>query len=127
MALAQGENLHTVEEFVHAISAGVDFPQPDASNIGGISGWLKVAALAEAHELPVSSHGMHELHVSLVSAVPNGGWLEIHSFPIDAFTTRGALRVVDGYCEPPDVPGVGVEFDWAKLAPHRVPTAAARL
>lgn len=68
LALAQGENLHTLEEFQHALSAGgVDFPQPDASNCGGISGWLKVAALAEAAGLEVSSHGMQELHISMVA------------------------------------------------------------
>ena len=113
--LAQGENLHTLEEFHHALaSGGVDYPQPDASNCGGISGWLKVATLAEAHGLEVNSHGMQELHVSLVAGVRNGGWVEIHSFPIDKYTKKEVV-VSDGMCQAPDVPGIGVEFDWRTL------------
>lgn len=117
--LAQGENLHTLEEFRHAIGGGcVDFPEPDASNIGGITGFLKVASLAEAFGLPTCSHGMQELHVSLVCGIPNGGWVEIHSFPIDRYTLQGQVKVVDGWAEAPDTVGTGVEFDWAKLKPH---------
>ena len=84
LAVAQGENLHTLHEFKHVLeTGGVDFPQPDASNIGGITGWIKVAHLAQAHNLPICSHGMQELHVSLLAAVINQGWMECHSFPID--------------------------------------------
>ena len=84
---------------------------------------MKVANLAQALNLPVCSHGMQELHVSLVSAVPNGGWLELHAFPIEDYTVGGRVRVraADGRALPPsDAAGTGVEFDWAQLAPHRV-------
>ena len=97
----------------------MDFPPPDASNCGGISGWLKVAALAEAAGLEVSSHGMQELHISLVAGVRNGGWVEIHSFPIDNYTKR-KVKVSDGRCKAPDVPGIGVEFDLTKLKQYLV-------
>ena len=60
---------------------------------------------------------MQELHVSLVSGVSNGGWLEIHSFPIDQYTKRRVV-VADGLATPPDEPGIGVEFDWDKLEPY---------
>lgn len=41
---------------------------------------MKVATLAQAFNLPVCSHGMQELHVSLLAAVPNQGWLEVSLF-----------------------------------------------
>jgi hypothetical protein len=57
---------------------------------------------------------MQELHVSLLSGQPGGGWLEVHSFPIDRYTTR-PLRLHGHRARAPDVAGTGVEFDWARL------------
>jgi L-alanine-DL-glutamate epimerase-like enolase superfamily enzyme len=62
---------------------------------------------------------MQELHVSLLSGLGSEGWLEVHSFPIDRYTTR-PLVVEQARAIAPDTPGTGVVFDWAKLAPHEV-------
>jgi L-alanine-DL-glutamate epimerase-like enolase superfamily enzyme len=120
LPIAAGENLHTIYEFQRLITGGgVSFPEPDVSNIGGITAWMKVARLAEAHNLPVTSHGVHDIHVSLLAAVPNASYLELHGFGLERFL-KHPLKLVDGEAAAPQWPGHGVEFDWEKLAQYRV-------
>lgn len=120
LPVATGENLHTLYEFQAMIAAGgVDFPEPDLVTCGGVSVWMKVARLAEAANLPVTSHGVHDLHVHLLAAVPNNSYLEVHAFGLERFITE-PLRLVDGKAVAPDRPGHGVDFDWGALEQLRV-------
>lgn len=119
LPIATGENFRTLHEFRQMIAAGgVAFPEPDVSNCGGITPWMKVAHLAEAHNLPVTSHGVHDLHVHLLAAVPNASFLEVHGFGLERFIAE-PLEIVDGYATASDRPGHGVAFDWDGLAALR--------
>ena len=119
LPIAAGENLRTLREFCNMINRGaVSFPEPDVSNIGGVTVWMKVAHLAEAHHLPVTSHGVQDLHVHLLAAVPNASYLEVHGFGLDPYMVHG-LQLDDGEAIAPDRPGHGVELDWEALDPFR--------
>ena len=118
--IATGENLRTLHQFQTLISAhGVDFPEPDVSNCGGITPWLKIAHLAEAHNLPLTTHGLHDVQVHLLAAIPNASYLEAHGFGLDRFIAE-PLKIEEGLATAPESPGHGIEFDWNGLEPLRV-------
>jgi L-alanine-DL-glutamate epimerase-like enolase superfamily enzyme len=115
LPIAAGENLHTLYEFRQLIAAGgVTFPEPDVTNCGGVTVFMKVCHLAEAFNLPVTSHGAHDLTVHLLAAVPNRSYLEAHGFGLDRFIAE-PLGIEEGLAIAPERPGHGIEFDWKAL------------
>jgi L-alanine-DL-glutamate epimerase-like enolase superfamily enzyme len=118
--IATGENMHTLHEFTQMICAGgVTFPEPDVTNCGGITVFMKIAHLAEAFNLPLTSHGAHDLTVHLLAAVPNRSYLEVHGFGPDRFIEQ-PITIIEGNAQAPDDrPGHGVAFDWAALEKTR--------
>jgi L-alanine-DL-glutamate epimerase-like enolase superfamily enzyme len=117
--IATGENFRTIQEFERMIRAGgVMFPEPDVSNCGGITCWMKVAHLAECNNLKVTSHGVHDLHVHLLAAVPNKSYLEVHGFGLERYIEK-PLVIENGLATAPNRPGHGVVFDWQALEPMR--------
>jgi len=80
---------------------------------------MKIARLAEANNLPVISHGVHDVHIHLLAACPNAAYLEMHAFGLEKYMAE-PLRVVDGYATAPDRPGHGIDFDIAGLAVYEL-------
>jgi L-alanine-DL-glutamate epimerase-like enolase superfamily enzyme len=120
LPIATGENFHTLYEFQNFITAGaISFPEPDLATCGGITVWMKVARLAEAHNLPITSHGVHDLHVHTLAAVDNASYLEAHGFGLEKFTAQ-PLRIENGEAVAPERPGHGVELDWDKMAACKI-------
>jgi L-talarate/galactarate dehydratase len=85
--------------------------------LGGITPWLKMAGMAEAFNVPVVSHGVPEIHVHLVGAVPNGLTVEYmpRLFPL----WKAVPQPKDGMLDMPAAPGLGLEFDEAAIAKYR--------
>jgi L-alanine-DL-glutamate epimerase-like enolase superfamily enzyme len=120
LPIATGENFHTIYEFQHFVERGaISYLEPDLATLGGITPWMKVARLAEAANLPVTSHGVHDLHVHLLAAVPNSSVLEVHGFGLDRFIEQ-PLVLENGYALAPERAGHGVQFDWKGLEPLKI-------
>ena len=115
LPIAGGENLRTLWEFKQFIAAGaVTYPEPDVTNCGGITPFMKIAHLAEAFNMPVTTHGAHDVTVHLLAACPNRSYLEAHGFGLEHYIAE-PLRIEEGFAVAPDRPGHGIEFDWSGL------------
>jgi mandelate racemase len=98
-----------------SLAAGAsDLAMIDAMKIGGVTGWMRGAALAEAHGVPVSSHIFPEVSAHLLPVTPTAHWLEFLDFA--GSVLQEPLRIRDGHVIANAAPGVGVEWDEAKLA-----------
>lgn len=82
------------------------------ARVDGVTPWLKVAHLAEAHSLAMCPHFLMELHVSLCTAVPNARGVEYVPQLGDLTTSR--LATVDGHAVAPEALGIGIEWDPAQ-------------
>src|ERR1700724_3699006 len=116
--VAGGEYLYGIVPFRHMLEArSVDIVMIDQVRSGGIPPGVKIAGMAEAFNLPVVSHGVPEIHVHLVGAVPNGLTVEYtpRLFPL----CRAVPEAVEGMLEMPSAPGLGLEFDQAAIEKYR--------
>ena len=105
-----GENLVDTFEMARAIAAqSLDYVMPDVQRIGGVTGWLRAAALAHAHGIEMSSHLFPEFSVHLLGATPTCHWLEFMDWAEPVL--REPLRVKDGLAQIPDRPGAGIVWN----------------
>jgi L-alanine-DL-glutamate epimerase-like enolase superfamily enzyme len=114
MAIAAGEYGYDLFYFRRMLDAeAVDVLQADGSRCGGITGFLRAAALAESHSLPLSAHTAPTLHVPACCAIPNLWPIEyFHDHVrIEHMLFEGTLTPVDGALHPDrSRPGLGIEF-----------------
>jgi L-alanine-DL-glutamate epimerase-like enolase superfamily enzyme len=109
-----GELVYGIVPFRHMIEArSVDYVMIDLIRVGGITQWMKVAAMAEAFNLPVVSHVIPEIHTHLVAAVPNGLTVEYMGWMLSLFEGTAALD--KGELVLSDRPGLGLTFDAAAV------------
>jgi len=110
-----GENLVDTHEMARAIALrSLDFVMPDVQRIGGVTGWLRAAALAHAHGIEMSSHLFPEFSVHLLGVTPTCHWLEYMDWANPVL--RQPLTVKDGLARIPDRPGAGIEWDEEAVA-----------
>lgn len=109
-----GENWWFASDMGKAIAAGAsDFCMPDVMKIGGITGWLRAAALAQAAALPMSSHIFVEASAHALAVTPTAHWLEHLDFAGPLLLDP--CEVVDGTVMAKG-PGLGLAWDEAAVA-----------
>ncbi|MDH5351893.1 MAG: mandelate racemase, partial [Betaproteobacteria bacterium] len=105
-----GENFMGPEQMAQALAAGAcDYVMPDAQRIGGVTGWMRAAALAQAAGMEMSSHLFPEVSCQLLAVTPTCHWLEYVDWA-DAILEEPA-RLKDGQVLIPDRPGIGMRWD----------------
>jgi mandelate racemase len=105
-----GENFMGPEQMAQAIAAqACDFVMPDAERIGGVTGWMRAAALAQGAGLEMSSHLFPEVSCHLLAATPTCHWLEYVDWA-DAILEE-PVRLKDGHVLIPEVPGIGMKWN----------------
>jgi L-alanine-DL-glutamate epimerase-like enolase superfamily enzyme len=109
--IATGENLATKYAFADLISRkGVDVVQPDNRRAGGVTEWMEIAALADAHNLELASHGGSATNLNMLLAMPNAIYME----------TSGARKLVNGEMLAPEEPGMSSEVSESEIKRYRV-------
>ena len=113
-----GENWWFPRGFAEAIAAGAsDFIMPDLMKVGGVTGWLRVAAQAEAASIPMSSHLFAEASAHMLAVTPTAHWLEVLDFAGSILASP--IRIVDGMLTARG-PGLGLEWNETAVSKYLV-------
>jgi mandelate racemase len=105
-----GENFMGPEQMAQALAAqACDYAMPDAQRIGGVTGWMRAAALAHTAGMEMSSHLFPEVSCHLLAVTPTCHWLEYVDWA-DAILEE-PLQVQDGHARIPERAGVGMRWD----------------
>ncbi len=105
-----GENFMGPEQMAQAIAAGCcDYVMPDAQRIGGVTGWMRAAALAQGAGLEMSSHLFPEASCQLLAVTPTCHWLEYVDWA--DLVLDDPVRVKDGKVIGNARPGLGMKWD----------------
>jgi len=117
LTVAGGERVSSITQVPHLIGA-VDHAILDVHHIGGITPWLKAAAMLDAADLPISVHIVPEVQAHLVASQRTGAWVEYMPW-WDALYEE-PLRAVDGKLTLPNKPGLGLTLSRRALTDLRV-------
>ena len=105
-----GENFYGPRAMQEAVQAeACDLVMPDLMRIGGVTGWLQAAAIADVAGLPMSSHLYPEVSGHLLRVTPTRHWLEWQDWAHPVLARPFEVR--SGQLHQPDVPGNGLEWD----------------
>src|ERR1700754_4685025 len=123
--LATGENEYTKHGFRDLIATqAVAILNPDVRYMGGVTEFMKVAAMAQAHGLDVCPHGDQQAHLHLLAAIPNAPLLEFYPKEVNAMAGRVYQHTPelnpDGTVTVPEVPGAALDPDEDALEPPRI-------
>jgi mandelate racemase len=114
-----GENFSESAAMAMALAAGAaDYVMPDLERIGGVTGWLRAAALAAAHRVEMSSHLFPEVSAHLLAATPTAHFLEYVDWADKILAEP--LKIVDGFAVVPQRPGNGLAWDAKAVKKYRI-------
>jgi mandelate racemase len=114
-----GENFSESAAMAVALAAGAaDYVMPDLERIGGVTGWLRAAALAATHRIEMSSHLFPEVSAHLLAATPTAHFLEYMDWADKILAEP--LKIVDGCAVVPQRPGNGLTWDAKAVKKYRI-------
>jgi mandelate racemase len=114
-----GENFYGPRDLYRALeSKACDYVMPDFMRIGGVTGWLRAAAIAGTAGVPMSTHLYPEVAAHMMRVTETAHWLEWQDWA-DPILQR-PYEIRDSALHIPNVPGVGLEWDEAAVTAHRV-------
>jgi mandelate racemase len=114
-----GENFMGPEQMAQALAVGAcDYVMPDAQRIGGVTGWMRAAALAQGAGAEMSSHLFPEVSCHLLAATPTCHWLEYVDWANPVLAQP--VEVKDGHAIIPPQAGCGIAWDEKAVARYQL-------